>query len=70
MGEALGCLHCKERAGGGNSDRRVSERRLLQPLPPPSKPLGGEKFLFPHFSLLPKKGEAVKQMTRLNRWSQ
>lgn len=44
MGEALGCLHCKERAGGGNSDRRVSERRLLQPLPPPSEPLGGEKI--------------------------
>lgn len=32
---------------GGPTATRVSERRLLQPLQPPSEPLGGEKFIFP-----------------------
>lgn len=70
MGEALGCLHYEKGAGGANSDRRVSERRLLQPLQPLSEPLGGGKMCLSPFSLLPQKGEAVKQMIRLNRWSQ
>lgn len=35
----------RKEPGGAKSDRRVSER--LQPLPPPSEPLGGEKFIFP-----------------------
>lgn len=62
MGEAVGCLHWEE--GGVRAASAWASPISIWVFGL------GKNFSLTPFSLLPEKGETVKQMTSLNRWSQ
>lgn len=69
-GRGLGMFTLWEKSRGGQQ-RPKSVRAASAPASTASVwAFGWGKIHLSPFSLLPEKGEAVKQMTRLNRWSQ